>query len=905
MSQDFDRSGPGATTSAYGDALLSPSRADTQAGGLRGDALDATFDKLELEARLFPPQAGEPAPCIEVGEFRLVSRLGIGGMGSVYRAWSSTLERDAALKKLNDAEDDPERLPRLLHEARCLARVRHPNVVHIDECEPAAPWRVVDGEATTAGTTAVIVMEYLEGDSLRAWLRRAPRRWREILDVCLQAARGLAAAHRAGLLHGDLTLNNIVVTRDGAAKLVDFGLAKPQLAPAPDAPPWAPEIRLHELCGTPGYVAPEQLLVGGLVDARTDLFSLCVVVWEALCRSLPYPAAVLTPRTLRDDAPLPRPDLRAWPGDAPQWLRGLLLRGLALAPRDRPPSVHAWIAEVERHLRPRRPALAWLAGGLTGAAAAFALLRPAAPPAPLGADDPGLAAVVTADRRAAAERLAPGLGDRLGQFARAWEDDRAAARGLDRALQADAARCLVAARELAGEISAAVAARDALAPPELAERWAAELAPPRCADPAALARPGLAARLFAAEPGTPAHDLARGLALLRVDELDRAAHHLRRALASDDPQLRGRAHHRLGAIALQRRALAPAAEHLHAALRELEAGDDRLAVVAVLVQLTHLAELRGDDPQLALAHVARARDLLRWLRDDAGASEFAADLDLQAAWSLLELHARGRAAACPLPGPDDPHACAARLIDRAAAHTSALAGPQSRLLYHRAQLLRDADDPRALDLATRAVALDGAAGRPTARTPAMLTLLADLEQPRDPAAAERLLRRALAASDERGLGGTLADCQILGRLAILADARGDRPAALAAAGRAAQILDAHPPTDIATALDILDSLAALWLSSPDGRGRGLAVVRRGLDLAAAHRAALRPRGRALAASLHGHAAAALTGPAALAEARAGLEWLPADADFIVDAEYRRFAADLRLELAALAAGEKI
>ncbi|MDB4958005.1 MAG: hypothetical protein JWO36_5574 [Myxococcales bacterium] len=191
------------------------------------------------------------SPGGQLGRYILLSHLGAGGMGVVYAAYDPELDRRIALKVLRHTRAGEE----LRDEARAIARLSHPNVVAVHDVGRA------DGELFVA-------MEHVEGVTVREWLA-APRGKPEILDVFVQAGRGLAAAHRAGLVHRDVKPSNIMVGTDERARVLDFGLARAEHADD------------GSIAGTPAYMAPEQQR-GERIDARADQFAFCVALWEAL-----------------------------------------------------------------------------------------------------------------------------------------------------------------------------------------------------------------------------------------------------------------------------------------------------------------------------------------------------------------------------------------------------------------------------------------------------------------------------------------------------------------------------------------------------------------------------------------------------------------------------------------------
>lgn len=892
-------------SSAYGSALLSPSRARTgEASPVHGDALDATFDKLALAIRLFLEPGDAAAPHLVVGEFRVVHRLGIGGMGSVYGADSPKLQRRVALKKLTAISDDPERVPQLLHEARCMAKVKHPNVVAIHDLA-TLPWHVVDPEALVgpcpSGTTSIIVMEHLEGDSFRDWLRAGKRTWRESVAVLLQAARGLNAAHEQGLLHGDLTLNNIVVTRAGVAKLVDFGLARQEAGGAGTSGS-APRIELTEICGTPGYVAPEQLMPG-MIDARTDLFSLCVIGWEAVCGVRPYPDGSLTPGTLPTAAPPPRPAREAWPDSAPGWLRDLLLRGLELDREARPASVRALIGELERRLERRRGAwVPWSLAALASVALVVAMTRGPDFPGPLSAEDPGLAGMLDEARVArlgALEAAAPGLPERIEQFRGRWEEVRVAARSfVDPELRERAALCLTVRREHFGQVLAAIEATRSVNR-DVARRWFAELEPPEaCGDEADLRRvwagQGGVAEMLIGDPATRAYD--RGVGQLLRDDLEGARIALQAAHdRAQDPVLRGKASRRLAELAIERGELARADAYLVEARRDL-AEDDVLAVHVDKLQ-AHVAQHREDPREvLAVSRTAMAR-LHRPGRTRVRISENEADLALQGAWAMTRLHGRGEVVACPIACDGcDALACAGGLVGVAEQATPAAPEPRARLHYAKAELARArGDKATALREALVAKKLDGDAGQPSARTVAILALVARLWMDAgNDRAAEVELRVALQALSARGMAGSPHSLEIYDLLFAVVD-----PGALRALGdELGPVLAATGRSeDVPRVIELYAALAEAWLEKPSpSPARALAMVERGVWLANRERRRLDRRARAVVARLHLNGAAAedsLRPGAEGSHAEAAREWLPDSEDLSDDPGLREFADEVR------------
>ncbi|MDY7231774.1 serine/threonine-protein kinase [Hyalangium rubrum] len=279
-----------------------------------------------------------------VGRYLVLERLGAGGMGVVYAAYDPELDRRVALKLLRTRglglELEAGRAL-LLREAQAMARVSHPHVVPIYD-------------VGTFGEQVFLAMELVEAQTLRQWLLVAPRSWREVRDAFVQAGRGLAAAHAAGLVHGDVKPENLLVGRDGRVRVTDFGLARTATSGGGEVP------RL--VGGTPAYMAPEQLAGDGQVDARSDQFSLCVALYEALHGERPFQGATVDALSLEVRAGRVRPAPRG--SSVPAWLHRAVLRGLEVEPSRRHASLEALLAALLADPGARRRRwLAW-AGGM-------------------------------------------------------------------------------------------------------------------------------------------------------------------------------------------------------------------------------------------------------------------------------------------------------------------------------------------------------------------------------------------------------------------------------------------------------------------------------------------------------------------------------------------------------------
>ena len=312
------------------------------------------------------PSSGPSGPAVAtelLGRYALLNPIGEGGGGRVYRAFDRDLERNVAIKVLKRAGKTSSILStRLRREAQASAHLQHPNVVSVFDVGDH------DGEV-------FIAMEYVDGGPLADWLR-APRTRTEVLDACLQAGRGLLAAHEKGIIHRDFKPSNILVGTDGRVRVADFGLARGMSAetnddsidePRPPSPGLVdhPLTKTGAVVGTPAYMAPEQFS-GRRVDARADQFSFCLVVAEALTGTK-APRGTLTAKGWRSE------DM-----NASAWLRGQrlpsrlrepLIKGLSADPEDRFVSLRPILDVLRVELGRGRQ---WGAAGATIAVAALA-----------------------------------------------------------------------------------------------------------------------------------------------------------------------------------------------------------------------------------------------------------------------------------------------------------------------------------------------------------------------------------------------------------------------------------------------------------------------------------------------------------------------------------------------------
>jgi len=315
-----------------------------------------------------------PANTVIHDRYEVASELGHGGMGTVYLAHDRSLGRDVALK-LHRAHAGSDRLQR---EAFAMAKLAHPNVVNVFE-------------VSTYDERVFVAMEYVKGGTLRTWLAAAPRSWREIVAMLVEAGRGLAAAHAAGLVHRDFKPENVLVGEDGRPRVGDFGLARPHSAGRRPSNPDALAVALTVtggLAGTPAYMAPEQL-EGGDVGARCDQFAFCVVAWEALYGARPFKGTTLSSL----HAAITTHELERPSSPVPDRVRKVIERGLASDPAARFADMTALLAELRGSATPRttRNVIATAAAAIAVAGGAYAVF-----------------ATITARQRAAGCELAAG-----------------------------------------------------------------------------------------------------------------------------------------------------------------------------------------------------------------------------------------------------------------------------------------------------------------------------------------------------------------------------------------------------------------------------------------------------------------------------------------------------------------
>jgi tetratricopeptide (TPR) repeat protein/tRNA A-37 threonylcarbamoyl transferase component Bud32 len=267
-----------------------------------------------------------------VGAYRIVEKLGQGGMATVYRAYHPALDRYVAIKVMHPAfTEDPNFLARFQREARIVAKLDHPHIV------PIYDYAEHHGQP-------YLVMRFIEGETLKARMQRGLLEWREVLCIAQAVGDALTYAHGQGVLHRDIKPSNVILTPEGSVYLTDFGLAR--MAQAGES-----TLSRDMMVGTPQYISPEQAKGVKELDARTDVYSLGVVLYELLVGQPPFTAD--TPYAIIHDhifAPLPLPgELNP---DLSEPVQRVLLRALAKEPDDRFQSVAELVTALEATLKP-------------------------------------------------------------------------------------------------------------------------------------------------------------------------------------------------------------------------------------------------------------------------------------------------------------------------------------------------------------------------------------------------------------------------------------------------------------------------------------------------------------------------------------------------------------------------
>ncbi|HMF41396.1 MAG TPA: bifunctional serine/threonine-protein kinase/formylglycine-generating enzyme family protein [Polyangia bacterium] len=313
-----------------------------------------------------------------LGRYVVLKQLGAGAMGVVYAAYDPELDRKIAIKILRPEQgkgDSTRHRERLVREAKAMAKLSHPNVGAIHD-------------VGVHGSQVFLAMEFLSGGTLRDWVDAKKRPWREIVRMFIEVGRGLAGAHAEGLIHRDFKPDNVLIDKSGVPKVVDFGLVRltsgaldqsitgsieatgneDDAAALPVAQTaLAALTRTGALTGTPAYMAPEQFL-GKEIDARTDQFSFCVALYEALYGERPFAGKTLISLADAVTSEKVRPAPKT--SDVPTWVRRCLLRGLRGGPDQRYAKIADLLGALENdpvaHLRRRIGIVAVSAAAIVG-----------------------------------------------------------------------------------------------------------------------------------------------------------------------------------------------------------------------------------------------------------------------------------------------------------------------------------------------------------------------------------------------------------------------------------------------------------------------------------------------------------------------------------------------------------
>lgn len=337
-----------------------------------------------------------------IGRFDVAGVAGRGAMGIVYRGRDTRLDRLVALKVLSGDRLDPAAHARLEREARALARVAHPSIVSVYE--------VGDFEGSL-----FIAMEYMDGGTLEAWLRES-RPAADIVARFVEAGEGLATAHQAGLVHRDFKPANVMLDERGHARVTDFGLVSDGTPENAEHAVAITDVALTQtgmVLGTPAYMAPEQLK-GAPADPRSDQFSFCVALYEALAGHRPFEGKTVPTLAAAMEqgqvSPPRRPIARR--------VHRALRRGLARRPEDRFPSMSELLTQL--HQAPRRASALAIGGGVLVSAALAAGVT-AWVSSPQGADEP-----TALGERPALVPTAKACADADDRWSAVWNEDRKA-----------------------------------------------------------------------------------------------------------------------------------------------------------------------------------------------------------------------------------------------------------------------------------------------------------------------------------------------------------------------------------------------------------------------------------------------------------------------------------------------
>jgi serine/threonine protein kinase/Tol biopolymer transport system component len=291
---------------------------------------------LLAETKSVPLDAIFPAPGLQLGQYKIETAIGAGGMGTVFRAVDVKLRRPVAIKFLSDDLADAAARRRFQREAQMASSLNHPHILTVYDVGEHAGRQY-------------LVTEFVDGGTLKDWAQREPRNWEDVAQLLTGVADALATAHQAGILHRDIKPDNILVTASGYAKLADFGLAKLEAGASPAATRTLTDVQTRKgmIVGTIAYMSPEQAS-GCTLDSRSDIFSFGVVLYEMLAGRRPFTAATSLELLERVIHAKPEP----LPADLPEPLRALVMKALEKNPGDRYPSMRDLVAALRSAQRP-------------------------------------------------------------------------------------------------------------------------------------------------------------------------------------------------------------------------------------------------------------------------------------------------------------------------------------------------------------------------------------------------------------------------------------------------------------------------------------------------------------------------------------------------------------------------
>lgn len=372
--------------------------------------------------------------------FAILDKIGTGAMGTVFAAYDPQLDRKIAVKVIHPADGgamSAKDRRRVITEARAMAKVTHPNVVSV--------FGVGEHTRRSDGPRSVFVaMEFVHGKTLRRWVEEDAPSWSEIVAAYVAAGQGLAAAHRAGLVHRDFKPDNAMIDRDGHVRVMDFGLARSEDYLAETAeerrslPPGNPVLtRTGTFAGSPAYMAPEAFH-GEPATARTDQYSWCVSLYEALWGRRPFEAGSLAElvRKVVEAERAPEPPR----SEVPARVRQAVLRGTSTDPDARWPSMDTLLASLRPRVGTAKRAFAGvLVLGVLGGMAAYSGLSGAPDLDPCADVRAEISETLGPEKAAAIERqfaevagaagatIAADLVPRLQSYATRWTHERVAA----------------------------------------------------------------------------------------------------------------------------------------------------------------------------------------------------------------------------------------------------------------------------------------------------------------------------------------------------------------------------------------------------------------------------------------------------------------------------------------------